>query len=369
MPKTPSRALQNTTRNKLAWKGGIPDTLGPWIELYFQREVKSSDSSRKVSRRDINRFHNFMLSELGNDFLINWSPRLTKNFLSCLRDPERSPAGLRLADRTINRIISHLKPLANWIDKMNQVKGLEAFDPFPTGNPMRSIPQVKAATLLCVERALSPTERRRMLDAADLLPVTGGRSKDRNRYRGNERRPQRKNYRPYRNRAIIYTLIETGMRRLAATRIALDGVDPKRQVVKTIEKGDNTHEAMISRQAVQAIRDYVERERHLDAEYFESLPDAVHPLPLFLPARNMRNQKGHLLGDSINRIWDEVAEVAKIEGRTPHSARHAMGRHIIDKTGNPSAVQRQLGHGSPWYANHYSRITNNELANVLDERE
>ena len=35
---------------------------------------------------------------------------------------------------------------------------------------------------------------------------------------------------------------------------------------------------------------------------------------------------------------------ARVEGRTPHSARHAIGRHIIEKTGNVAAVKRQLGH-------------------------
>lgn len=43
-------------------------------------------------------------------------------------------------------------------------------------------------------------------------------------------------------------------------------------------------------------------------------------------------------------IWDEVCEVAGVEGKTPHLARRAMGKHIIEKTRNIAAVQRQLGH-------------------------
>ena len=61
-----------------------------------------------------------------------------------------------------------------------------------------------------IERAISPAERRRILDAADTLPIIGGRSKDRHRFRDKER-PVRKGYRPFRNRAIVYTLIETGV--------------------------------------------------------------------------------------------------------------------------------------------------------------
>lgn len=41
---------------------------------------------------------------------------------------------------------------------------------------------------------------------------------------------------------------------------------------------------------------------------------------------------------------------AHVKGKTPHSARHAMGRHIMEKTKNPAAVQRQLGHSNVAYA-------------------
>lgn len=31
----------------------------------------------------------------------------------------------------------------------------------------------------------------------------------------------------------------------------------------------------------------------------------------------------------INTVWDEICAAAGVEGKTPHSARHAMGRHIM----------------------------------------
>jgi hypothetical protein len=46
-------------------------------------------------------------------------------------------------------------------------------------------------TGLEVERAITPAERRRILDAADTLPLVGGRSRNRHCYRGQDR-PQRK---------------------------------------------------------------------------------------------------------------------------------------------------------------------------------
>ncbi len=50
-------------------------------------------------------------------------------------------------------------------------------------------------------------------------------------------------------------------------------------------------------------------------------------------------------------------------------ARQAMGRHIIEKTGNIAAVQRQLGHKNAAYSMQYARITSKELNEVVDDRE
>ena len=68
---------------------------------------------------------------------------------------------------------------------------------------------------------------------------------------------------------------------------------------------------------------------------------------------------------TVNVIWDEVCKTASVEGRTPHSARHAMGKHIIEKTGNITAVQRQLGHKNAAYSMQYARITGEELLDVI----
>ncbi|MCP4683234.1 MAG: tyrosine-type recombinase/integrase [Desulfobacterales bacterium] len=57
-----------------------------------------------------------------------------------------------------------------------------------------------------------------------------------------------------------------------------------------------------------------------------------------------------------------------MEGKTPHSAKHAMGKHIIEKTKNIAAVQRQLGHKNAAYSMQYARISDKELDDVLEDR-
>ena len=45
-----------------------------------------------------------------------------------------------------------------------------------------------------------------------------------------------------------------------------------------------------------------------------------------------------------------------------------MGKHLMAKTGNVAAIQRQLGHRQAANALQYARVTMEELAQVLDER-
>ncbi len=213
---------------------------------------------------------------------------------------------------------------------------------------------------LDIERALTPSERRKILDAADRLLEVGGRSKDRNRYR-TAKRPIHKSYRPYRNRAIVYTLIETGMRRAAITNLNLADVDWKKRNLNVEEKGGVTHSYSISKEGIDSIKDYIERERPLDAGHWKS------PALFLTPSMNPR-AGARLSVRSVNVIWDEVCKAGGVEGKTPHSARHAMGKHIIEKTGNVAAVQRQLGHRNAIYSMQYARITKDELLNVIDDR-
>ena len=211
-----------------------------------------------------------------------------------------------------------------------------------------------------IERAISPTERRRILDAADTLPIVGGRSKDRHRFRDKER-PQRKGYRPYRNRAIVYALIETGMRRAAVRNIDLADVEFEKRLINVQEKGGHSHGYKISREGIAAIEDYVAKERAADFKKWKS------PALFLSPATNAHGD-GRLNPRVINTVWNEVCNLAGVGGHTPHDARHAMGRHLIEKTGNIAAVQRQLGHTNAAYSIQYARVTDQELAEALDDR-
>ena len=322
-----------------------------WVEQYFRFEVTTVASSQKVQRRDLELFAAHLEREEGQDSISAWSPRASRAFQEALTREVNEKGKRSRSDRTINRIMAHLKTFAAWMHKLR---------PFPLGNPMGKIKLLAVGNGLEIERALTDAERRRLLDAADLLLRIGGESKDRSRFRG-EGKPRRKGYRAYRNRAIIYTLIETGMRRAAIRNLNLSDVDFKRKSLSVVEKGGHTHRYQISGEGLAAIRDYIEKERAIDEE-------ALQSPALFLPASNNGNAKERLSVVAIDEVWKECAGAAGVAGRTPHSARHAMGRHLIEKTGNIAAVQRQLGHKNAAYSMQYARITEKEINEVLDKR-
>ena len=328
-----------------------PDTLTWWADQYFNFEVTTSPRSQKEQHRDLNYFIQFLKRESGSDHREQWIPRISSAFQEYLRGVCGQDGKRHWSDRTINRMMAHLKTFSKWINKLM---------PFPLGDPMGKIKGFPIGSGLEIERALTPTERRRMLDYSDRLPETGGKSKDRHRYRTKER-PVRKGFRPYRNRAIIYTLIETGMRRGAVCRINLDDIDFQGKKIAVQEKGGLIHSYKISNEGLEAIRDYIEKERTLDNLEWKSPA-------LFLPYNTKPNPKGRLTSQSINQVWNQITEKAGVEGKTPHSARHAMGKHVIEKTGNVAAVQRVLGHKNAAYSMQYARITDKELDEVLNNR-
>jgi len=328
-----------------------PDTLSWWAEQYFNFEVTTSARSQREQHRDIAAFIKFAVRENDSERRDAWSPRLSSAFVNFLRNVLKPDGSRQWSDRTINRMVAHLKTFSKWINKIK---------PFPLGDPMSKIKTFSIGAGLDIERALTPVERRLMLDHADKLLKSGGESTDRHRYRKKER-PIRNSFRAYRNRAIIYTLIETGMRRGAVSNIDLNNVDFKTKSISVQEKGGFTHSYKISAEGLEAIRDYIEKERPRDEEAFRSPA-------LFLHSATVLGASGRLSAWTINQVWNMIAQEAGIEGKTPHSARHAMGKHIIGKTGNIAAVQRQLGHKNAAYSMQYARISGKELEDVLNDR-
>lgn len=349
--KLPQIATRNNEAALMRVPNDAPDSLTWWSKQYFHHEVTTSPASQKVQRRDLALFIRYMVAEEKTDERTHWTPRLSSSFQQHLRTTLESDSQRRWSDKTVVRVLAHLKTFSKWIHKLRA---------FPLGNPMEKLKLPAVGVGLDVERAITPAERRRILDAADLLTTIGGRSTDRKRFKG-KNRATRKGYRPYRNRAIVYTLIETGMRRAAIIRLNIGDIDLPRRIIAVEEKGGYVHTYQISREGALAIWDYLENERDQDTERWQSAA-------VFLPAATVPKSSGRLDVWTVNQVWNAICQTANVKGKTPHSARHAMGKHIMEKTSNIAAVQRQLGHRNAAYSMQYARVTHEEMDEVLNER-
>ena len=357
MPKDAQKQLQVVNpKNKIVGFDPKRDDLRDWMTFYFAHHATTAESSRKEQRRALEYFFTFLNTVDSTGERIgtareSWTPRVSRLFVKTLQTTMNEDGARRWSDGSIDDLVAHLKAFAKWIHQ---------HAPFSLGQPMENISKLENR-LLKIERALTEKERIRMLDAADQLLIVGGRSRDRNRY-GSTRAPRRSKYRPYRNRAIIFILTETGMRRAAAVNANLADVDFKRRIVSTIEKGGAIKDYDISKEGIQAIRDYVEKERPADEEKWQS------PV-LFLKAANVAGDHGRMTAQMVNVIWKQVRDVAGVsKDRTPHSARHGMGKHIMKKTGNPAMVQGQLNHNNLIFSMIYAQPTKKERQRLLDER-
>jgi hypothetical protein len=160
---------QNTIRKNVKILRPLPmegvESLAWWMEQYFQHAVTTSPASQQVQRRDLRLFLWYLRVEEGTDQPAAWTPRLARAFQQHLRHTV-TPEGRRAwSEKTVLRILAHLKTFARWV---------ETHHPFLLGNPMAALKLPAIGTGLEVDRALTAAERRRLLDAADLLLTIGG---------------------------------------------------------------------------------------------------------------------------------------------------------------------------------------------------
>jgi site-specific recombinase XerD len=134
------------------------------MDQYFALAVTTSPASQRVQRRDLGLFLRYMQVDVGTDQRLAWTPRLSRAFQQHLQQM-LTPVGHRAwSNKTILRMLAHLKTFAKWVYTHRA---------FPLGNPMAALKLPTIGTGLEVERALTPAERRRLLDTADLLLTWG----------------------------------------------------------------------------------------------------------------------------------------------------------------------------------------------------
>ena len=143
-----------------------------------------------------------------------------------------------------------------------------------------------------------------------------------------------------RDRALIFTLFSTGMRREEAARLDRQDVDDGWSGQAIIRgKGDRERVVFFSEEALEALRAYL----HARGDDF---------VPAFIrhdPARGRPRGRGSNFRLSPLSIWKTVKKIGRLAGVpiSTHDFRHAKATVLLNQGAKLSEVQDILGHASP----------------------
>lgn len=346
------------------------ESLQDWIERYQRFAVvgvRSPDVARKIDL-ELSRFRTFFLDRYGHERIALCLKRDVVAWLDSL-----SAEGYAAA--TVNHHLAALSGFMSWVLLQNP-------DVLPHGSPTRG---VGARPLPPLEpRALNDKQVTSLKNLCDRLPTFYQRKGRRWSEQGRRARPLRANARPYRDRAIVFVLLSTGIRREELVNLNIEQIQPntpdelrrvRRATLHRVQgKSKSQRDVFLSSDARLAVADYLERERALD------LPaGAASDTPLFLSAATTptRSDNGRLSTRIINTILDQIGRwhdaehsdpARHISPLRPHDLRHTFAFRLARVTGSDAyELERRLGHQSQRYIQRYTNPPAEVAAGYIED--
>jgi len=327
----------------------LPDSLEAWITQYIQfavTGVRSSAVTQKIALH-LARFLEYYRAAYGHDRI---STCLKRDIVAWQKQLQADG----LAHSTINNHLASLSSFCTWVS-------FHAPSLFPAGDPTKGIGELGLPPL--EPRALNEDQVRSLKNLCDRLErfhLRKGRKQTGSVVQAHAR--------PWRDRAIIYLLLSTGLRREEVIRLDLDQIEPqtpealrnarKAKITRVRGKGKTERTVFLSADARAALADYLERERHRDATAGQAA--------LFLTATSIavRTPDGRLSLRAFNLILEQIGRWHDAEQRDParhisplrpHDLRHTFAFHLAKVTGADAyELERRLGHRSQRYIQRYT---------------
>jgi site-specific recombinase XerD len=151
-----------------------------------------------------------------------------------------------------------------------------------------------------------------------------------------------------RNEAIIYLLLDTGLRVSELCSIKVGKVDIARGTVTIIGKGNKERQVWFDRDTAQVLKKYLEKHPrpHGDAFFYSERPKYFGE---------------GLTPDGVDRFLKRLAKAAGIEKSvSAHKLRHSFATEFIKLGGAPKALQMMLGHESMEMTYHYVSLAESD---------
>lgn len=172
-------------------------------------------------------------------------------------------------------------------------------------------------------------------------------------------RPERERPLGLRDLAILEVLYSCGFRVNEVESLTISSLDFDERLVRVIGKGDKERIVPIGRQALRAVRNYLEATQYLRRKSGGISQDS----PLFINFRG-----GPLSGRSIGRIVKRYARESGLNSEiSPHSMRHTFATHLLDGGADLRSVQELLGHESLSTTQKYTHVSLDRLMEIYDK--
>lgn len=344
------------------------DSLREWMTHYLQMAVegvRSAEVSRKIELH-LHRFQTFFEARYGQERISSCVKRDVAAWQQYLESHQ-------FAASTINSHLASLSAFATWVQTQNS-------SIFPMGDPTKGISELALPPL--EPRTLNEQQIQSLKNLCDrLLPFY--RSKSRDWLKSTEAAPLRTKARPWRDRAIVFFLLSTGLRREELVNLNLNQLSPntveelrqarRARINGVAGKGKTQRDVFLSLDARQALADYLEKEHPTDVTTASD-----DETPLFLTAIEVgaRHDDGRLSPRSVNNILEQIGrwhdvdiadEARHISPLRPHDLRHTFAFQLAKATGADSyELERRLGHRSQRYIQRYTNPPEEVAASYVE---
>jgi len=342
------------------------DSLSAWMQHYQQLAVVSVRSPAVADKiaLHLERFCHFFGEIYGHERISTCLKRDVLTWQTALREQGLAPA-------TVNNHLASLSAFTTWVN--SQAPRL-----FAGGDPAKGIGELALPPL--EPRALTQRQIATLKNLCDRLEQFY-RRKGRRWANRDEAPPLRTDARPRRDRAIIFVLLSTGLRREELVQLNLEQLNPctpselrkaKRSRIDHVQGKRKTERVVfLSVDARNALADYLEYERRQD-----TFGEATQPLFLSAACIAKREADGRLSPRAINYILDQIgrwhdAELGDPERHIsplrPHDLRHTFAFQLARITGADAyELERRLGHRSQRYIQRYTNPPEEVAASYVE---
>jgi integrase/recombinase XerC len=280
----------------------------------------SSEHTIRGYRIDLTSFLTFANGELGQKVQISdVSKRLIRRYLSHLY-------GQKASTRTVLRRLSALRSFYKYALR----------EKLASENPLEEIDSPKKDKRL--PRSISYEQVQHLFDQPDTAFYLG-----------------------FRDRAIMELFYSSGLRLSEVAGLNRADFDAKNLILRIFGKGKKQRQAPITQTAAQWITDYLNHpERYSDAKEHRGQKDGQ---AIFLNKWGTR-----LTARSIDRIFVGYLKASGLSEKvTPHTIRHTIATHWLEKGMDLKTIQMLLGHTSLATTTIYTHVSSKLKREVYDK--